>query len=228
MGEFLASLGLGGEDKQVLEGEIEIVRIEDDPEELIREYLSRRPDILSMKQDIERLENAERQSALSSRAPSLSLSARWEGRNNDPFADTLSGTATLSIPIDPWIAGTKTNQSVRNAMASVEKAKLELKNKEDGAMTQIRSLTANLKNSWDSIEIARFSLEVAERGYELTEQGFRNGTVESLVLDDARNNLADARQRLLRSELAYQTMMLDLSAALNINWKEFSNHRSAK
>ncbi|GHV96570.1 hypothetical protein AGMMS50293_28900 [Spirochaetia bacterium] len=228
-GEFLASLGImqdtqaSLEVKEVkIEGKIENIRIEADAEMLIREYLPKRPDIVSRHQEITRLEHAEKQSALSARAPSLSLSAEWSARDFDPFTDTVTGTARVSIPIDPWIPGTGKNQTIRNAKLSVEKAMLDLKIAEDAAITQIRSLAANLRNSWDSVEIARLSLGVAERSYELTEQGFRNGAVESLTLEDARNNLANARQRLLQSELSYFNMTLDLSAALNVDWKDLN------
>lgn len=222
MGEFLASLGIGHNIRAELEGKIAITKIELDPEALIQERLPQRPDIVSRRQEIERLENEEKRTALSARAPSLRLSVDWAGRSFDPFTDTISGSASVNIPIDPWISGTKTAQSIRGAETGVEKAKLDLKIAEDAAITQIRSLAANLRNSWGGIEIARLSLSVAERSYQLTEQGFRNGAVESLVLEDARNNLANARQRLLQSELAYQTMILDLSAALNINWKDLA------
>jgi outer membrane protein TolC len=174
-----------------------------------------------MRREIERLENAERQRTFSGRAPSIRLAADWNTRNFDPFADTLSGSATLNIPIDPWIPGTARSQSVRSAKSAIEKARLDLQSAEDAAAAQIRSLAASLRNSWDSIEIARLSLSVAERGYELTEQGFRNGAVESLKLEDARNNLVNARQRLLPAELSYFNMILDISAALNISWKDF-------
>ena len=220
MGEFLSLLGIDQDANLILEGNIEIAKIEADAERLIREYLPRRPDIVSRKQEIERLENAERQTALSSRAPSLRLQMEWTGSGFNPFTDSLRGSATVNIPVDPWISGTKTGQSIRGARYAVEKARLELQSTEEAAITQIRSLTAGLRSSWDSIEIARLSLSVAERGYELTEQGFRNGTIESLTLEDARNNLANARQRLLQSELSYLNMFLDLSAALNKNWKE--------
>jgi len=220
MGDFLAQLGITQDTDIAFEGTIEIVKIEADAERLINEYLPRRPDIVSRRQEIERLENAERQAALSSKAPSLRLEAGWNSRNFDPFADTLSGSATLTIPIDPWIPGTNRNQSVRNAKGAVAKARIDLQIAEEAAMTQIRSLAISLRNSWDSIEIARLSLSVAERGYELTDQGFRNGTVESLRLEDARNNLVNARQRLLQTELSYFNMILDISAALNISWKE--------
>jgi len=226
MGDFLSQLGVAqGADTTfadtALEGKIEIIKIEADPEQLIREYLRQRPDIMSMRQEIERLENAEKQTTFSAKAPSLRLAAEWNSRSFDPFADTLSGSATITIPIDPWIPGTARNQSVRGAKNAIDKARLDLQDAEDAAAAQIRSLAASLRNSWDSIEIARLSLGVAERGYELSEQGFRNGTVESLKLEDARNNLVNARQRLLQAELSYFNMILDISAALNLSWKDF-------
>jgi outer membrane protein TolC len=220
MGDFLVQLGIAQDSDAALEGKIEIVKIEADAEQLIKDNLARRPDIVSKRQEIERLENAQKQAALSTKAPSLRLEAGWNSRNFDPFTDALSGNATLSIPIDPWIPGTNRNQSVLGAKYAIDKAKLDLQSAENAATAQIRSLAANLRNSWDSIEIARLSLNVAERGHELTQQAFRNGTVDSLKLEDARNNMVTARQRLLQSELAYFNMILDISAALNIGWKD--------
>jgi len=230
MGDFLVQLGISQDADAPsadaaappveLEGKIEIVKIEADAERLIKENLSRRPDIVSKRQEIERLENARKQTALSAKAPSLTLRAEWNSRNLDPFADTLGGSATLNIPVDPWIPGTNKSQSVLGAKYAVDKARLDLQSAEDAAAAQIRSLASNLINSWDSIEIARLSLSVAERGHELTQQGFRNGTVDSLKLEDARNNMVAARQRLLQNELAYFNMILDISAALNIGWKD--------
>ena len=225
IGDFLSLLGIANQNAArgfdiTLEGNFEITRVEADAEQLIREHLPRRPDIVGRRQEIERLENAEKQAALSARAPSLRLATEWNSRSFTPFADSLSGSATLSIPIDPWIPGTSRSQSVRTAKNAIEKARLDLQNSENAAAAQIRSLAASLHNSWDSIEIARLSLGVAERGYELSEQAFRNGTIDSLKLEDARNNLVNARQRLLQSELSYFNMILDISAALNINWKD--------
>jgi outer membrane protein TolC len=219
MAEFLAMLGLSSDSRINLLGEVNIVRIAADPETLIREHLPRRPDILRSTQEIERLQNAQMQSALQSRAPSLSLSMDWNISAFDPFADRMNARANLSIPLDPWIPGTARNQSVRRADNSLEKARLDLAITEDSAKNQIRSLASLLRNSWDSITIARLGFSTAQRSYQLTEQGFLNGTVEALALEDARNNMANARQRLLQSELAYFNMILDLSSAVNIDWK---------
>jgi outer membrane protein TolC len=222
LGEFLALLGLDrGADARtaaVLEGELEIARLEADPGGLIRDHLANRPDIVSQRQNIERLELARRQTVLNSRAPALSLSAQWNG-TGPGFTDTLSGSLTVNIPVESWIPGAKEHQAIGAAKAGVEKARLDLRDTENRAVREIRSLAENLRASWDGIEIARLRVEIAERAYELTAEGFRSGTVESLALQEARNDMAEARQQLLEGELAYQTMILDLASALNIDWK---------
>jgi outer membrane protein TolC len=220
LGDFLAQLGIDREAAASLEGKIEIVKIEADADRLIKENLARRPDIVSKRQEIERLENAHKQAVLSNKAPSIRLEASWNSRNFDPFTDTVGGNATINIPIDPWIPGTGRSQSVLGAKFAIDKARIDLKSAEDDAAAQIRSLADNLRNSWDSIEIARLSLSIAERNHELTRQGFSSGTVESLKLEDARNDLTTAKRRLLQNELAYFNMILDISAALNIGWKD--------
>jgi outer membrane protein TolC len=220
LGEFLVLLGLDQYTETVLEGELETARVEADSERLIQDYLGKRPDIVSQRQTIERLELTQRQTVLSSRAPTLSLSAQWSGTGpgTSGFTENLSGNLSLGIPIEAWIPGTKGHQSIGAAGAGVEKARLDLKDAENRAMKEIRSLAGNLRNSWDGIEIARLRVEIAERAYELSSEGFRNGTVESLTLQEARNDMAQARQQLLEGELAYQTMILDLASALNIDW----------
>jgi outer membrane protein TolC len=233
LGVFLTGLGMPPQTPVTLKGEFNIQRLEEDPERLIREYLSKRPDIQQQRQTIEQLELTERRGALEARSPSLRLSFNWGGSPGtasgggssggitNPFADTISGTAALSIPVDPWIPGTKNAQPLRTAKSTVEKALLDLRNTEDIAAAQIRSLTANLRNSWESLEIARLRAQIAQRSYELTERGFLAGTVESLALEDSRNDLASARYQLLRSELIYQNLVLDLARALNVDWRQF-------
>jgi len=218
MAEFLAMIGMDQNAGVTLLGEVNIVRISADSETLVNEYLPKRPDIVRNRQEIERLEYAQRQTAMQTRAPSLNLSVDWSLSNFSPFTDSFTGSARLSIPIDPWISGTSRNQAIGRSRDSIEKAMLDLQITEDAAKTQIRSLTSQLYNSWDSILIARLSYDIARRGYELTENGFNYGTVEFLTMEDARNNMANARQRLLQSELAYFNMILELSTAVNADW----------
>ena len=227
--EFLALLGMESGTELILSGNFAISPVQYDAEQLIEEYLPRRPDIISQRRAIESLEFAKKATTLGSRAPSLELSAQWRGgtpssgtRTNglgDPFTDSLSGSLTLRIPIDSWIPGTRQNQTVRSAGAEVEKARLDLQNTEIQAKTQIRSLILNLRNTWDSLEIARLQVEIAQRTVESANEGFEKGVVEFQDLENARKDLSGARQRLLQGEYSYQAMLLDLAVALNMDWK---------
>jgi multidrug efflux system outer membrane protein len=229
LGDFLVLLGLDNGTDLELEGEIGIERLEVNSERLIAEYLVKRPDVVSQRQTIERLDLTQKQTTLNARAPSLSLTTRWQGSGGvtdtptKKFTDHLSASLSVDIPIAGWISGTSGQnggQSIQSARANVEKAKLDLKNTENQAKAEIRSLSDNLRNSWTSIEIARLQVEIAERTYELSELGFRNGVVESLTLENSRNSLTQAQQQLLEVELSYMNTILDLAAALNIDWHD--------
>ncbi|MDR3146029.1 MAG: TolC family protein [Treponema sp.] len=219
---FLISLGLPPDTPVLLEGDFDVRQVEVDPEELIRDYLPKRPDIELQRRTIEEQELSRRQQVLDARTPSVGLSFSWSGSGSTAaFSDNASASVSLSIPITPWIPGTSESQALRSAESAIDKARLNLQSVEDQAASQIRSLTASLRNSWESLEIARMREEIAERSYELTERGFLNGVVESLTLETSRNNLATARYQLLRSQLAYQNLVLDLAQAINADWRQF-------
>ena len=219
MGEFLLFLGFDQDIQAELTGEMEVSPVEADPEALIREYLPKRADIVTQRQRIAQAENTRTQTFLSSRGPSINLSASYSGSYSPAITDNLSGSIDVAIPLDGWVPGSLKDQALRSARAEVEKAQVELKSIENTARANIRSLCANLRNSWAGIEISRLRVEIAERTYELTEIGFQNGTVELLALEDARNNMAEARQQLLSDELTYKTTTLDLAEALNVDWR---------
>jgi multidrug efflux system outer membrane protein len=226
LGEFLALLGMEPASDIIFVGTIEIVPVRLDPEQLILEHLPKRPDIISQRQIIERLELNRNVTANSSRSPTLNLSGQWRGNPTPnaggisaPLTDNLSGSLTLNIPIDSWIPGTRQNQAIRAAGTELEKALLDLQNTETQARNQIRSLVTRLNSTWESLEIARMRVQVAERIVEAATVGFRNGTVEFRELEDRRNDLSDARQRLFQGEFSYQSLLLDLAAALNVDWK---------
>jgi outer membrane protein TolC len=219
--DFLTLLGMDASSGQVeLEGVIDCVETSFDAETLIRDFLPQRPDIVGQRQTIERLELTKRQRVLSSKAPSVSGSIRWNGGPGNAasqrgFSDSVSGSLSITIPIDAWIPGTKSEQTLRSAEADIEKARLDLLSAENAAKNEIRNLCATLRNLWGTIEIARMQVQIAERAYQLTEQAFQQGAVEVLTLEDSRNALTAARQQLLSAELTYTLGILDLESAVN-------------
>jgi outer membrane protein TolC len=226
LGSFLALLGYGAGEELRLEGELVIREIHPDGEALIGEYLQKRPDIVLQRRRIASLENTGRMTMLNSRGPAITIGAGWNGgygdsfRNGLPgdFSDSLTGSLTIGMSLDSWIPGSKGDQNVQNARGAVEKAVLELENMERSGMAEIRSYAANINNAWESIEIARLQAAIAQRTYELSEEGFRLGTVEFLDLETTRQDMVRARQQLLKAELDYRNMILDLAVLINIDW----------
>lgn len=219
--DFLTLLGMDASSDQVaLDGAIKSVEASFDAEALIRDVLPKRPDIVRQRQTIERLELAKRQRVLSNKAPSVNGSIQWKGGSGSDalhgqFSDSITGSLSVAIPIDPWIPGSKSSQTLRSAETDIEKARFDLVDIENAAKNEIRNLCANLRNLWGTIEISRMQVNIAERSYQLTEQAFQQGAVEALTLEDSRNALTVARQQLLSAELAYKLGLLDLEAAVN-------------
>ena len=229
--EFLALLGMDAGTDINFTGTVDIIPILYDSEQLIQEHLPRRPDIISQRQNIERLELGRTITTHSSRSPTLTLSTQWGSPApgsrgfGEPFSDRVTGSVTMNIPIDSWIPGTRQSQNIRSASAEVEKAQLDLQNLETRAKTEIRSIVSNLHNTWESLEISRLRVEIAERTAEATDEAFRNGAVAFQVLEDRRRDLSIARQRLLQGELHYQNLLLDLASALNIEWRTLTRQQ---
>jgi len=234
LGDFLALLGIDAGTDIDFSGTVEISQVSLDPEQLIQEYLPKRPDIVSQRQTIERLEYTKNVTDLSARSPSLRLATQWQGTPaaggglGAPFTDNVSGSLTLSIPIDGWIPGSKQNQTIRSANADVDKARLDLQNTETQAKTQIRSLVLNLQSTWQSLEIARLRVDIAQRTVDAAEQGFQSGTVEFQELETLRRDLSSARQQLLQGEYNYQSLILDLATALNVDWKTLTSQQAGE
>jgi outer membrane protein TolC len=220
LGKFLVTLGLEPEGSIKLDGTIDVARFSGDTEALVAAALPKRLDLLIQRHEIERQKNRESEAVFSSRGPSLNLRGSW-GISYPGGPDKTIGTSlSLSIPLNSWIPNTKENQSLKSAAAEVEKARLDLKNKENTARTEIHSLVLSLQNGWNEVETARLRVGIAERVYELSDQGYRRGTLNFLDFETVRNRLTAARQQLLQSENDYKLLFLDLAGALSADEEE--------
>ena len=146
--------------------------------------------------------------------------ATWDTGFTDPWTDTTSFSLTVSIPIDSWLPGSTVRTSVtelENSLAVLGKQRSQAVRT---AAAEISLLYDNLDNSLLNLESLKLSLTVAERAYQLTEEGYRHGTQEFLALQEAEDDLNSARQNLLAEKLDYLTTLFDLEYALNTNTAE--------
>jgi outer membrane protein TolC len=220
LGKFLVALGLEASETVTLEGNPEIAKLDLNPDMLITERLAQRPDIIAQHNKIDRLKTARTESFLSTKGPSVNLSASWRASIKGGFDDLINAGVSVSIPIDPWVPRTKGDQLVKNSKANYDIAVLELKDLENNARQDIRSYTDSIANTWTEVEISRLQASYAQRAYQLAEQAYRRGTMNFLDFETARNRLSDAQQQLLQSELNYKILVLDLASALNMEEDE--------
>jgi outer membrane protein TolC len=225
LADFCAALGLDGGGIR-LSGAVEIERIVPDPEKLIGEYLPRRPDLAAKRDAVERSQAEEKQKTLSAKAPSLALSANWGAQAADDFSwegdASVGASVRLSIPLNPWIPRTKENSELKAAAAAVEIARIDFEDAWEKARREIRLLCAGLETAWNETGLSRLQLEIAARGYELSETAYRAGAMSFVDFEIARNKYTEARQGLLAGELAYKLLVLDLASALNISESELA------
>jgi outer membrane protein TolC len=203
-----------------LQGSIEVEVCPLDRDELIRTRLTSRPDLAAQRIEVERLKNARTESFLSAKSPSLSFSLSSGAVYPDGLNDTMSAGITLSIPIDAWIPRSLSDQRVSQARADYEKAALDLVDLEKRARNDIETRVLNLETAWKEVEIAVLQSRYAQRAYELSEQGYRRGTLNFLDFETARNKLTSTRQQFLESSLNYKLQILDLCAALDMEESE--------
>jgi outer membrane protein TolC len=206
-------------------GTIEIEPLDLDANRLIEVFLPKRPDMAGAAAEIRRLELTASRTSLSQRGPAISLSGTYRGNlasgtfggEHESFSDSLSARLSVSIPLDPWIPGTKGAQAVLSAEAEVEKARLNLQSVRQSAANSIRSIVENMENTLSSIEIARLRAEIAERTYRMSETAFQRGAMEMLDYENARASWAQSRQDLLKERLAYKNLVLELERELNVD-----------
>ena len=225
VGQFLTALGLDNAETVELDGSPPVLRVLVlDPERLIAERLFLRPDIIAQRNEIDRLKNSRNESILSARAPSVNLSASWGASVDNGFDDTVSAGISVTIPIDSWIPGTRTAQSINRDSGEYQKAILELENMERNARQEIRFFTENIGDTWTEVEINRLQVQNSQRAYQLAEQSYRAGGMNFFNFETTRNRLTEARQQLLQSELNYILLVLDLALILNLTAEELLHY----
>jgi outer membrane protein len=226
---FLSGAGFTNEEINgvpiVLSGTIEMEPLRLDADQLIEAFLPGHPDVTGAVADIQRLELTASRTALTQRGPLVSVSGSYRGNTvsgsldgtKQPFSDSFSARLAVSLPLDSWIPGGKGAQTVAAAHAETEKARLNLRSVRQNAENAIRSIVENMENTLYSIRIARLRAETAERAYRMSETAFERGAIEALDYENARASWAEARQDLLREQLAYKNFALELEKELNID-----------
>ena len=229
---FKSLLGLDLDRDVDVEGSLEIVYPDLNREDLIQAYLMNRLDIQTASKNVETLENQLTLLQTGNMAPSLILSAGWSNSAPDAadpvWSDTLSCSATLSLPLNGFIPGSSERVEIHDGERALEQARLNLEDTIQSAEQDIRTILMELEGDRENIEITALNVELAQKTFEMTETAYHSGSKEVLDVEDAQNNLLEANQDLLLSRYNYLTGLLDLEYALNADLKEINSQGGTK
>lgn len=221
---FLLGLPVGTELE--LSGTIapDIARL--DADALIAAHLGQSYDVAILRASREMLDTQLRAARLQRYTPSVALSQSWQPRltskidsdwsNADNWQDSSGAfSVTLAFNLTNLLPFSQSGISIRETKDNAEKldnaTQMTLYTEE----LEIRNLVDKLEKSKASIATMEMSVNLAQKAYGLTEQGYRAGAIEYLDLKDAENALLSAKLGVLAEKFTYISTALDLEKVLN-------------
>lgn len=225
---FLTSLGLSPDESWNLEGGINPVPGEINRSGLAEHYLTERIDLRQSLLAIDQKKNDAQQKA-GNRLPAMTLTGAWNMMTDNALnrsSNTVSATLSLSVPLEAWIPGSGGDQAVSAAERGVERSKLAYRALLRDAEEELYRLLNSLEQEAEQIRLTEMQVNLARRSLDLSEEGFRKGTIESLELEEARKEWLSARLENLNIRYNYLITQETLKAALGIDDIKEIMHRS--
>jgi outer membrane protein TolC len=227
MAQFAMNLGLPYDTRFELEPlttDISVVPL--DVRELIAQAANSKPDIQEIKQQILLLQSG-RKAQVQAMYPALSIS--WGLTNafiQDPWKDNWfnadawnqGGSLTISLGFQlhnllPW---TSSRQAVKDIDDNMRSLNIGLAQTIRGTELEIYSTVLSLQKAQTQITALQGTVNLAQRSYELTEQAYRAGFQDLLQVQNAEQQLNQARLGVLAQNFTYLQGLLDLEYAIGV------------
>ena len=126
-----------------------------------------------------------------------------------------------SLGLDGFIPHTSTYNSISEANAKAEIAKLNLSAGYDSYRREIESGIRNLEALEAACEVASLQVEYASESARLSADAYQNGKITSQSYADALNAMLQAEVSLANSEFDYQNSAYSLSIYLGEDYESF-------
>ena len=207
-------------------GDLPLDNMEQNTRELIQLALRDRPDLASSKASV--LQNeAELRKSESELWPKLMATgnAGWSGINGSiGGSDLISGGGdisgsgfsyygglTLQIPI---FEGFSLRNKVRQARATLEASKAELRVKEESVISEVWTAFYNVRTAAQQVETSETLLASSKQSYEVSLARYRAGAADIVELLNAQTTLASARSQKVQARTNLFTSYADLIHAI--------------
>jgi outer membrane protein TolC len=223
------------------DAEIELVPLGDDfnpvpleVAQLIADASRNKPDILELRQTLLVTQSARKAQALQAWTPSLNLTWNMQRAfTGDPWKDSWgdtdlwakSGSLTimLGMTFNGWIPWFKESQAVKDMDNQIAGLNVNLAQMVRGTEIEVYQTCLTLEKTKASVEAMRQTVALAERSYRSTETAYRSGLQTLLEVQNAADQLQEARLGVMSQRVTYINGLIDLEYALGVPFGSLSN-----
>lgn len=195
-----------------------------DTQQLVQDYLEGRLDVIQKRQALRQSQLSKTSQNLAARAPSVGLSESLRfsppGEGDDGPSVTGSFSVSVSIPVDGFIPGSTKSLSLKQAADAVATAQLNLDTTLAQARQDIETKVVEVGQLWNAIDIARLNESIAERAYQLSQEGYRAGLVSQTDLETSRQQMVSAQLAASDSQSQYLVGAGNLANALGLELEQ--------
>jgi outer membrane protein TolC len=208
-----------------LEGEFQPVLLE--VARLIADASRNKPDILELRQTILVAQSGRKAQALQAWTPYLNLGWNtqraftgdpWKDRwgDGDLWSKSGSFTITLGMTFNGLVPWFKEGQAVKDMDNQIASLNVNLAQLIRGTEIEVYNTCLTLTKTEASVEAMRQNVSLAERSYQSTEIAYRNGLQTLLEVQNAANQLQEARLGVMSQTVTYLNGLIDLEYALGV------------
>jgi outer membrane protein TolC len=178
---------------------------------LQRAYTSRQ-DFLAAQAEVRAAEFM-RKAATAGHYPTLGFNANYGdiGINPGQSNGTWQVTGGMTIPI---FAGGKTHSDLLEAESQLKQARSQLGNLRGEIDYEVRSALLDLSSAADQVEVARSSVELAEKSLAQSQDRFTAGVTDNLEVVQAQQSVAAAHESYIESLYAHNLAKVELAYAI--------------
>jgi outer membrane protein len=157
--------------------------------------------------------------------PTLALYGNWTNQGqSDTFRNFVSASSSavgLNLSLNLF-NGMRSQAKVEQAQADKNTVAVQVQQVKDGIRLQVRAVLNNLASAKQRITAQQRTVEQAQRGYEISQIRYREGTGSLLEINDADLALSQARNNKIQALHDYYSAKADLDRLLaNLDAKYF-------
>jgi outer membrane protein TolC len=204
-------------------------------QEFISKAASSKPDIAQLRSQIVAQKSALRAQQLMKWTPNLSISwglapaylrdpMKNEWGNSDYWADNSGALSlTLSWSLNPLLPFTTDGNSLRDMKDDLKISEMGLAQLIRAEEVNIYTTVFTLSQARDSVAAQQKTADLAERTFQLTSQAYRAGLQDLLEVENAQNQLNQAKLGVLQKQFDFLQGVIDLEYSLGVPFGTLMN-----